>query len=213
MLLSIKIVWIVSITVLSTALVWFLLGATAFFNRGIDLVETAVFVFVWIPALVFVMISIKLLRKGWMPSNIIFQILLLLIIVIIMIIFSETLFSRASAHGWLIPRVERDGLQTTSDEKFEYRIELVNRWQRNNRVRLYIRNISTGEEKTIYLGISTDDMRGFPGENRRTPAPVSELMLTEIKHIYTLTIFGAFTRDLIASFEIDIEARTARRIE
>ena len=212
----IKAIWIIATTVLFLSVIWFLLGSTAFFNRGIDLVETVIFILVWIPALIIAIISWILLKKKWMPSNINFQIIFVSMIVICTIALSSPLIHRASPYGWLIPRVAGDVMQTTSDGKFEYRLELVNRLQRNNRVRLYVKNISTNEEMLIPLDLSTDIFGSIGGTNA-----IAVLRPTETENIYMLnptvhmrsSAIRPLIRGAFVTFEIDMETRTARRIE
>ena len=101
-------IWIAAVIAVSLSLLWFLFGSTAFFNRWIDVVETFIYIFVWTPALLFVIISIVLLKKGWIPRNIIIQICMAIAIIILSVIFTKTLFSSADGKGWLTEYVRSD---------------------------------------------------------------------------------------------------------
>ena len=217
MTIFIKTVWIIANAVLFLAVIWFLLAATAFFNRGIDLVETVIFIFVWSPALVITVISWRCLKKGWLPKELNSQVLLLAMIITLTIVFSPILFNRGTPYGWLIPHVTRDWEQITSDGKFEYRMELVNLFQRNSRARLHFKNLATGEEITIPLDIQTRNIHSIsismPSQDEETRRwlLLSKMSSTDRQNIYILTT-TARMRTGIEVFEINIETGTSRRI-
>ncbi|MCM1988850.1 hypothetical protein [Oceanirhabdus seepicola] len=75
---------------------------------------------------------------------------------ILFLIFSVFLIQSVNTQGWLTEKITSDPLKITSDEKYEYRIDLINVYQINSRARLYIRNVSTGEEMNIAIDIQTD---------------------------------------------------------
>ncbi|MEX2460409.1 MAG: hypothetical protein WD469_03785 [Paenibacillaceae bacterium] len=150
-----KVLWVV-VTIINIASVgWFLLGATANFQRSLDLIATVTMVFFWIPSIVLTILSIRLLIKGWSPSSNVayagffFGVILLLL-------FSVFLVQGVNTRGWLTEEITSDSLKITSDKKYEYRIDLINVFQKNSRGRLYVRNVSTGEEMNIAVDIHTD---------------------------------------------------------
>jgi len=218
MTIFIRTVWIIATAVLSLAIIWFLLASTAFFNRGIDLVETFIFIFVWAPALVVTVLLWIWLRKGWMPKELNSQIMLLAIIIALTIGFSTALFNRATPYGWLIPVVRSDWTQTTSDGKFEYRLEVINLFQRNARAQLYVRSIYTGDEMIIPTGINARELTTLPMHNR---SHSEELILSRVwsnlvPHETSATIYILSTTEIlrinIERFEINMETGTAERI-
>jgi len=217
MQIVVKSIWITAIVLLSLAAVWYLLGSTAFFQRGIDLLRTVIFIIVWAPAILLIWRSIVLLREGWMPSSFFSQVGLVVAIILATLILVPTLVLNASIYGWLRESVTRDWPQITDDGRFEYRVELVNRWQRNNRTRLHVVDLSTGEEIIIPLDISTDDINGG-GEGSRTPVPedvsphaMAELTPTEIENIYMLTTRRTHRGTVVIS-EINMVTETAVRL-
>jgi hypothetical protein len=126
---------------------------------------------------------------------------------------SFSLIRGTNLNGWIIPVVVKDWLQTTEDEKYEYRIELVNQFQRNNRTKLYIKDLSTGKEMTIRLKVSTEIFGGASGQNGRTREPsswelLSTLVPTEKDNIYTLTTKESYDSGGVV-FELDVAKGTA----
>lgn len=210
MQIAIKVIWITAIVAVFLSMTWFLLGSTAFFQRGIDLVTTCVFVWVWTPALICIAVSIKLLKKGWMPSSILAQICLLLVIIILSIIFSYTLLTNVNTKGFLTEDITKNEIvQVTADGKYEYQIELINLFQKNSSARLCVKDVSTGEETAIAVDINT----------RKVGAVVpglfawGEMTPTDKGNLYILTTTEYLNETDIQVFEIDMEAKISRRIE
>ena len=56
--------------------------------------------------------------------------------------------------------IANDTMRPTDDGLFEYRIELVNPFQRNARIRLFVKEVATEDEIHIYLDIPWQDVRG-----------------------------------------------------
>jgi hypothetical protein len=134
---------------------WFLLGSTANFNRSLDLIGTLTLVIAWIPSLFLQISSLIFLRKGVPPASPEGN-AILYIKIILLFVFPIFLFQGVNTAGWLSERKFSDSLKTTSDQKYEYRIDLINLFQKDSRGRLYIRNLSTGEVKQIPVGIHTE---------------------------------------------------------
>ena len=214
----IKIIWIIAVIVVFVSLMWFLLGTTSFFRRGIDLPTTYLFITVWTPALLFTILSVILLTKGWIPASLIARIGLLAAVILFSLAFSSTLFKNVNTQGWLSERVKIDYTQITDDEKYEYRIEIVNMFQRNSYVRLHVKNASSSEEFTIILDIPIREIGAVQGgEESQYPEPVepdvwSELVQTASEDIYTLTTKDRFDRHNIYVFEVDMSEKIAMRV-
>lgn len=210
MQIAIKVIWITAIVAVFLSMTWFLLGSTAFFQRGIDLVTTCVFVLVWTPALICIAVSIKLLKKGWMPSSNFAQIGLSLVIIILSIIFSSSLLTNVNTEGFLTERVTKNGiLQVTADGKYEYQIELINLFQKNSSARLSVKDILTGEEATIPVDINTRKIKGVVADFLAW----TEMTPTNKGNIYILTTTEDLNETDIQVFEIDMETKKSRRIE
>ena len=215
---TIKIIWITAVVVVSISMLWFLLGTTAFFQRGIDLVTAAYYIVAWAPALLLVGLLILLLKKGWIPNNIFLQIVLTLVIIALSVFISKTLFQNVNTTGWLTQRVmKNDVVQITADGKYEYQIELINLFQRNSSARLYVKYMATGEEITIPLDIQTRQIRAITrpavtySEESRLSHAWAKLTPSETENVYILTTTQEL-KSKIESFEINMETRKSRII-
>lgn len=151
-------IWILAIIINLSSIIWFIFGATANFQRGVDLVSTVVFVYFGIPSLLLIILSLILLIKGWIPTTL-WGVVAVSIIILCMLSLSPTLFKNVNTSGWLSENIETDTLQITTDGKYEYQIELINLFQKNSHARLYIKSSSNGEEIRIPLDIPVNKIR------------------------------------------------------
>lgn len=154
-----KTLWILAVVANSTVLLWFIVANTAFFQRTFDLTEVLTFIIYGIPSFLLIVISIILLRKRSHPSFFIYAFACLSISLFIYL--SPPLFFTVDTRGWLSENISRDSLKTTFDGKYEYQVELVNMYQRNDAVRLYIKSVLTGEEKKIPINFNTNEIKGY----------------------------------------------------
>lgn len=155
-----KCIWIMAIFINLSAVLWFILGSTANFQRGIDLISTAVLIFYGVPSIILIYISVVFLFKGW-PLSSWRNTLVISIIIVCLLALSPTLYKYVNTNGWLTESIRTDSLQITEDGKYEYQIELVNVFQRNSFARLYLKNISTGEEVRIPLDIPVTEIKAY----------------------------------------------------
>lgn len=191
-----------------SSFIWFLLGATAYFQRGMDIIGT---VYLWglgFPSLIVAILFTRLVIKGWKPVNITSYIGIG-IATTLSILLSISLILSVGNHHWTDERIESDSIKMTEDEKYEYRIDLINLFQRNSRARLYLKDTSSGEEVSIPVDIQTRKLVG--------------LSVGKINHWVQLELLDnssnyilRTTKDLRIpeeTFEIDIATKTARRME
>ena len=213
---TIKCIWLISSIAVLLSLVWYLLCATACFQRRIDLITTVILMMVWMPALGFVIASFLGVKRGWIPRSAFLKVLLLVAVVALSVFFTSFFIRNSNVNGWLIEYVEEDYSQTTSDGKYEYRLELVNLFQRNSYARLYAKNLATGEEITIPLNIKTPNIivimkgKGSVYPEPETPSVWSVLTPTDTEFVYVLTTTEMLDRDEIFVFEIDFKSKTAK---
>lgn len=137
-----------------SSVVYFLLSSTAYLQRGMDLIGTTYLVSVCIPILIGTLILTGLLINGWSPTNGKGYVKFFLGIVLI-ILFAATLIGSVNSNGWTKQKMESDTLKMTADGAYEYRIDLINLFQRNSRARLYLKNVDSGEESYIPVNIKT----------------------------------------------------------
>lgn len=174
-MLLIRVIWILAILINLSAVMWFIFGTTANFQRGMDLISTVIFVYFGIPSTLLIILSIILLFKGWIPSFP-WGIVAVSIIILGMLSLSPTLFKNVNTSGWLEENVTTDSLQITTDNTYEYQIELINLFQKNSYARLYLKSTSTDEEIRIPLDI-----------------PVKEIVVLFVEKNYHLIMLEATT--------------------
>jgi len=110
-----------------------------------------------IPSIILIVVSLFLLRKKWWPYQW-WEIIAVIIIIGIMLMLIPQLFNSVNTSGWITESVRTDELQVTTDQKYEYNIELVNIFQKNSSTRLYLKELNTSEEIRIPLNLSTTDI-------------------------------------------------------
>jgi len=204
----IRIIWVLAILINLSAVMWFIFGSTANFQREIDVVSTVFFVYFGIPSLLLIVFSSILLFKGWIPNSS-WGIVTVSIIILCMLSLSPTLFKNVNTSGWLSENIVTDTLQLTADGQYEYRIELINLFQKNSYSRLYIKSSFTGEEMRISLEI-----------------PVKKIkVLTERKLNYWIVLEGTSKNDKYIlnttssfplpdeKFEVDIKKGEAMKLQ
>lgn len=212
----IKIIWILSAITVSLSMIWFLIGSTACFQRKFDLVRTVVFLVVWLPAFSLVILSVLALKKGWFPVNVLGRIGMVVAVIVLSLIFVTTLIRNTSMYGWIKESVVKDYTQTTIDEKYEYRLELVNVFQRNSYARIYIKNIVNGEETTMPLDIPIKEKNviiggeGYISSETDVLLVWSKMMPSDAEDIYILTTTDFFDRESSYCFRIDMKDKSAK---
>jgi hypothetical protein len=204
-----KILWVVAIVINTASLAWFLLGTTANFQRSLDLIATVTLIFFWIPSVILTTWSIRLLIKGWSPaSNVAYT--GFFFGVSLLLLFSFFLFQGVNTRGWLTEKITSDSLKLTSDKKYEYRIDLINVFQKNSHARLYIKNVSTGKEMNVAVDNHTDKIVSYGSSKEGMNWVLMEpTQLPNRYYLYT-------TRELRIQeeqFEIDVGTETSRRLK
>jgi len=205
-LTAINTVWWICVYVNVISILWFVLGNTANFQRDIDLVTTVILMMYGIPSLILSSFSLFVLKMGGLKSY--FGVLGAFCVIILLILLSVPLYKNVNISGWLIEDVDTDSKQITSDNKYEYCIELVNTFQRNSSIRLYLKNMQSNEEIRIRLNLpKVKSILWKPDNNYFTI-----LQPTNQTGIYILqTQAGSpFPK---STFEINIEERKAIRLE
>lgn len=127
---------------------WFLWGATAHLQRGMDIIGTTYLWGAGFPVLLFAVVFAILLIKGWAPTSGV-DYVGICIGGGISILLSAVLIHSVNTQGWENEMIVSDTLKMSADGTYEYRIDLINLFQRNGHARLYLKNVSTGEETYI----------------------------------------------------------------
>jgi len=192
-------------------MVYFLLGRTAFFQARTDLITDLQIKFVLIPTLLATGGLLALLITGLKSS--VWANLGYLALVSFVVLTSILLISWVHPDSLTVrERVVADVLlQTTEDGRYEYQMELVNIYQRNAQIRIFIRDLETGEEMRIPLDMDARQIRGFSGPSSRESWIVMEE--TEISGRYRVSTTRAFQSVELWVFELDMDARETELIE
>ncbi|WP_028592987.1 hypothetical protein [Paenibacillus assamensis] len=151
--LSIKVIIVFS----ASSFLWFLIGSTAYLQRGMDIIGSVYLLFVGIPVLLFAILLTRLLIKRWTPTSGV-DYIGICVRLVISILLSAVLIYSVNSHGWTKEVIRSDSLKNTVDGKYEYRIEFINLFQRNSNSRLYLRDVGSGEEKYIPVSIQTREI-------------------------------------------------------
>jgi len=204
-----KLLVIATIILGAASVLWFILGATAYLQRSMDIIGTTYLSIAGLPLFLIIILFTRLLIKGWTPISGVHYVGISLGIVI-SILLSAILINSVNSHGWTKERILSDSLQTTADGKYEYRIELINLFQRNSHARLYLRDVGSGEENYISVDIQTRKIitLGVRSVNHWVILEPSDIESQYI--LYTTKDLGRLPEE---KFKIDILAGTSSRVE
>lgn len=202
-----RLLLIVVILFSASSFVWFLLGSTAYFQRGMDIMGTAYFWGAGILVLLFAILFTRLLIKGWTPTGG-GQYVAVFIGLLISILLSAALTQSVSTHGWANEKIESDSVKVTADKKYEYRIDLINLFQRNSHARLYLKDFDSGKEIYIPVDIKTSKIVGLRVKEVNHWVMLEPADTASQYVLYTTKELGIPEE----KFKIDILARTSSRV-
>ncbi len=208
MSISYRILWLLLTIINIASVIWYILASTAAFQRSLDLVATVRIVYFGVPSLILSISSLVLILKRWAPASN-FNKMGLNIVLFLLLVLSAYLFMNVSTKGWLTDIIRSDSVKTTSDNKYEYRLDLVNLFQRNSHAKLYTKNKSSGVEKYIELNINTQEIIVITSDNVNNWV---ELEPTGKEDIYYLNTAKSLMIP-IESFEIDINNGSVKKLE
>jgi hypothetical protein len=216
---SMKIVWVLVVIVAIIALAWFMYEAW-FTYRLLGGIGYFIFIFIWIPTLIFVLGSILLLIMNKIPKNFGTQVVVILILITFVFFFPGTLFfahdNYENMHQQIMAqnRISSEKNQRiTSDGRFRYELFLSGTLTDSPRAHVSIRDVATGERVgSVVLDIRMEDIRPHEELILIPKALLIELTPTDIEYVYILTT-TTYLKEEIEVFEIDIIAGTSRRIE
>ncbi|TGV29180.1 hypothetical protein EN829_041185 [Mesorhizobium sp. M00.F.Ca.ET.186.01.1.1] len=207
MRLWLKVMWVITILVNLSGVIWFVLGSTANFQRDIDLISTVVLVYLGIPSILLIVVSSFLLLKKWSPSRW-WEVIGVFMIMIAMLVMTPHLYKNVETSGWLTEKLETDSIQQTSDQRYMYCLELINLFQQNGSARLYLKNANTREELRIAVDLPLNKIQGISwGEVPR----FIQLEPTNDANIYILHTTESFPIPN-EKFEIHIQEKTSVKI-
>lgn len=203
-----RVLLVVVILLSALSFFWFILGSTAYFQRGMDILGTTYFVGAGIPVLVCAILLTVLLFKGWTPTGG-GQYTAVFIGVLGSLLLSAVLIQSVNTHGWAKEKIQSDTLKITTDNRYEYRIDFINLFQRNSNARLYLKDLDSGKEIYIPVDIQTNEIvvLGVSKVNHWVRLEPTDIAYQY--HLYT-------TKDLRdlpeEKFKIDVLAGTSSRV-
>ncbi|KUP25503.1 hypothetical protein [Paenibacillus sp. DMB5] len=136
----------------AAVLFWFTYNATAYFQRGMDIIGTSILGMAGVPLILISILFIMFIfrrrkRKGRIKY-------IEVVVVFLSIMFSGCLLIITNDSQWAETRVTSDAVRITTDNRYEYRLDLVNMFQRNAYARLYLKN--TADEEEIYIPVDIE---------------------------------------------------------
>lgn len=205
-----RVAWISSIILSILSLIWFVCGATAFFQRSIDLIATVILIGLGIPMLSIIILSLTLIMRRWSPTSNKRHISLW-ILILVTITLSIFLIRVVYTEGWLNDRILSDPLKVTIDGKYEYRTELVNVFQKNAQERVYLRNTETSEERYLSIELINERIHGIgiPSDDGWAWTNIYPTGAPDQYELITTSNLPVTTR----RFLIDISSNTSQLIE
>lgn len=201
-----NIIWWIIVLIHLCSIIWFVLGNTANFQRGIDLETTVILMVFGIPSLILITWSLFMLKNGGVKSP--YSILGVTCLLVIMIFLSVPLYKNVNTSGWLTENIKVDTVQVTADNKYEYHTELVNTFQRNSLTRLYLKSLTSNEEVRIKLDLPR--VSGISWSSKENYFIKLQPTEHENKYILKTQKFSPFPE---ATFEIDAKEGKAIRLE
>jgi len=173
-----------------------------------DIIGTTYLMGAGIPVLFFAVMFTVLLIKGWTPASGTYY-AGICVGLALTILLSAVLIHSVSSHGWTKEKIESDSLKTTADGKYEYRIDLVNLFQRNSYARLYLKNVSLEEEIYIPTEIQTRKLITL-AVGKTNHWVILEPTDEPSRYILSTTNELRIPEE---KFEIDIATKTSKRLE
>ncbi len=132
--------------------IWLVLAATANFQRGLDLIGTIVVVMFATISCMTLLFTISFLVHNTLSKGLVSNTVFISCTVVLLVL-TAIQFRAIEPAGWLTERIETHELVTTSDQQYQYRLELVNTFQTNEKVRLYLKDLHTGKESKVNLAV------------------------------------------------------------
>jgi len=199
-------IFIVAIVLNLGSLVWFILGASSFFMRGFDLVMTVLFMYLGVPSLLLLIISMILLYRNKNRSRKLT--IIKFILSIIFMILAYNLYNSVDNYGWLQTRIHSESIKLSEDNKYEYKIELVNMFQKNSFARLYMKNVQTEEIVYISLDVDTRHIGGFSMDQVNN---WGNLIATQVEDQYILYTNEKFPFP-VGSYLVDVKRNSSEKL-
>ena len=154
---------LVIITIISIlAVARWIFNTTSGFNREFDLMNTIILVVFLVPlGLAIIFAVIQLIRIGVTPESVLSKATVIVLCAIMAPLSLAITFVPFLSPGPIRDYIYADSIRPTDDGLFEYRLELINAFQRNASARLFVRDLNSEEEMYIPIDILDGSLGGF----------------------------------------------------
>jgi len=136
-----------------TAIIWWFYGETRGFNRGFDLIGMATMFYTVMPLSVVILISVLYTVyaiKNYAETKTVISIPVALVMSLILLASSVGItFHPTTRQGLPQDIIRSDTLRPTEGRTLHYQINFVNAFQRNARVELFVRDLTTQDHNCL----------------------------------------------------------------
>lgn len=154
-------IWIIAIAINIASLLWLIVGSTANFQRSMDIVAIYTLFSIGIFSIIVISLSIFYLIKTKKQNIGIAGCAIACVFSLLLLGCSYMNQEGVDERGWLYDSVNQDPIKSTVDRKYDYRLEIVNRGQKNVRQQLYVKELATKQEKYIDIPIKMEPSYGY----------------------------------------------------
>ncbi|OWA37568.1 hypothetical protein B9G55_05820 [Saccharibacillus sp. O16] len=186
--------------------VWMILGLTANFQKPIDLVGTVSLILIGIPLIAASVICLYFCFSRRVSINLTVRMVVIVVSMVVLGVAWPTL-NGIPKEGWLRESITTDVIKTTADQQYQYRIEFINLYQKNQHSRLFIKSLESAEETRIAIDLPMSEINGLI-ESHADWVTLTPTDSTDIYHLST-------TDELpipIEHFEINVKTDQAKRV-
>lgn len=154
-------IWIISVAINIASLLWLVVGSTANFQRSMDIVARYTLFSVGIFSIILITLSIFYLLKTKKQNIGISGCAIACVFSLLLLGCSYMNQDGVVDKEWFHDSVNQDPIKSTADSKYDYRLEIINRGQKNVRQQLYVKELSTKKEKYIDVHIKMEPSYGY----------------------------------------------------
>lgn len=154
-------IWIIAIAINVASLLWLIVGSTANFQRSMDIVAIYTLFSIGIFSIIVISLSIFYLIKTKKQNIGIAGCAIACVFSLLLLGCSYMNHNGVDERGWLYDSVNKDPIKSTTDGKYDYRLEIINRGQKNVRQQLYVKELATKQEKYIDIPIKMEPSYGY----------------------------------------------------
>ncbi|WIM40529.1 hypothetical protein PO903_06565 [Paenibacillus sp. PK4536] len=134
-------IWIIAITINVLSILWLVVGSTANFQSSMYIVARYTLFSVGIFSIILISLSIFYLWKTKKQSIGVSGCAVALVFSLFLLGCSSMNQEGVVDKEWFRDSVDQDPIKSTTDGKYDYRLEIINRGQKNVRQQLYVKEL------------------------------------------------------------------------